>query len=338
MNVKTNIFIIRTPFQLFNVIEAKNRFHKNEKNFLIIIDNKHPKNMGQIQELLLFDKKWFKIINIPFNLKYQKLFYNFLYSGLIATLKSYNVSNLYLAQYRNISAHIANSISAKKITLFDDGNNMLKTLNFLNNKEEKKYKYFRLVSNYLTGKKHSIDFINHAAIFTLFDTSKYNNLTNQIIFNNYSYFKSHLSLLKNTNCLYFIGSKVIDNGISKEIFEIYLNKILKYCHQNNYNLTYIPHRYEDINYLSLLSKQLNFNLTPFSNIIEFEFFRLGNLPKTVATFRSTGVDTLNSIYNSNVIVFKFSSDQISKSKLNELSLVYDSFIKKSYQIVFLEDI
>jgi len=44
-----NVFLAQTPFQLFNAVEAKNRFHLNQKNILIIINIKvHKINLKSI--------------------------------------------------------------------------------------------------------------------------------------------------------------------------------------------------------------------------------------------------------------------------------------------------
>ena len=50
--MKTNLFIVFTPFQLFNVLEAKNRFHKNDNNILLFIDKGNPKNKAQVDYIL----------------------------------------------------------------------------------------------------------------------------------------------------------------------------------------------------------------------------------------------------------------------------------------------
>jgi hypothetical protein len=59
-----NLFLVQTPFQLFNAIEAKNRFHPNDKNILIIIHKGQQKNMEQIHEILDYDNEWFEVIYI----------------------------------------------------------------------------------------------------------------------------------------------------------------------------------------------------------------------------------------------------------------------------------
>ncbi|MBD3808716.1 MAG: hypothetical protein IE880_08395, partial [Epsilonproteobacteria bacterium] len=52
MAIMYNLFLVQTPFQLFNAVEAKNRFHLNQKNILIIIHKGNQKNLDQIKKIL----------------------------------------------------------------------------------------------------------------------------------------------------------------------------------------------------------------------------------------------------------------------------------------------
>lgn len=133
----TNIFLVQTPFQVFNAIEAKQRFHKDEYNILIIIDKGNTKNKYQIDFILEKNYNWDKVITIPFYTRTHKLFYPLIYKKDKSAKKIKNINNIYVALYRNISAHIINSLNYKNITLFDDGNNIFKTIKFLNEKRQK---------------------------------------------------------------------------------------------------------------------------------------------------------------------------------------------------------
>jgi hypothetical protein len=160
----------------------------------------------------------------------------------------------------------------------------------------------------------------------------FKNIKNKIIQNDFSYFKTKIRNLEKEEDVFFIGSRMIDNGISKEVFELSLKKVVEFYKTVNKNVIYVPHRYENIEYLEELSKKLKFILTPFSTIIEFEFIMKGIDPSEVATFRSTAVDTLKIIYNTKVMIFKIELDKIDKNKQNEFKLVYKNFENKKYVI------
>ena len=327
-----NLFLVQTPFQLFNAVEAKNRFHLNDKNILIIIDKGNKKNYDQMQMILDYDKEWFDVIKIDFFSKIQKLLYPILIQNIITKFNNYEINNIYVALYRNIAAHIINSVEYKNIIIYDDGNNIFKTIDFINKSQKKSFSFFRKIASVISRRKTEVGFLYDCKIFTLFDISSFKSLKNEIIQNDFSYFKSKIKNLKKEEDVFFIGSRMIDNGISREVFESSLEKVVEFYSEINTSVLYVPHRYEDIEYLESLSKNLNFILTPFSSIIEFEFIMKGIDPSEVATFRSTAVDTLKIIYSPEVRIFKIGLDKIEKTKEEEFRLVYGNFENKKYKI------
>lgn len=327
-----NLFLVQTPFQLFNATEAKNRFHTNEKNILIIIHKGNQKNYDQINIILDYDKEWFDIIEIDFFSMAQKLFYPILIKNIIDKLNTYKINNIYVALYRNIAAHIIHSVEHKHTIIYDDGNNIFKTINFINKSQKKSFPFFRKMISIVSRRKTEVNFLYDCKIFTLFDISSFKALKNEIIENDFSYFKSKIKSLTKEEDVFFIGSRMIDNGISKDIFEVSLEKVVRFYKEINKNVIYVPHRYENIEYLDRLSKELKFVLTPFSSIIEFEFIMKGIDPSEVATFRSTAVDTLSIIYGSEIRVFQIDLDKIEYLKREEFSLVYQNFENKKYNI------
>lgn len=327
-----NLFLVQTPFQLFNTIEAKNRFHAKEKNILLIIYKGNQKNYDQMKMILDYDNEWFNVIEIDFFSKIQKFFYPILIKSIIDKLNTYKINNIYVALYRNIAAHIVNSVEHNNTIIYDDGNNIFKTINFINKSQKKSFPFLRKMISIVSRRKTEVNFLYDCKIFTLFDISSFKALKNEIIENDFSYFKSKIENLKKEENVFFIGSRMIDNGISKDVFEASLEKVVKFYRVKNKKVIYVPHRYEDIKYLDSLSQKLKFILTPFSSIIEFEFIMKGIDPSEVSTFRSTAVDTLHIIYNPEVRIFKIGLDKIEKSKREEFTLVYRNFENKKYEI------
>jgi hypothetical protein len=270
-----NVFLAQTPFQLFNAVEAKNRFHLNQKNILIIINRGNQKNLDQIKKIVDYDKDWSDVIQIDFFTRFQKLFYPLIVKNLLRRLDKLQIETIYVALYRNLVAHIINSLKHKRTVLFDDGNSIFKTIHFLDQKKEKKFSLSRKIISILLFRKTNIDFIYKSKIFTLFDISLFKNISNEIIKNDFSYFKTKIQTLTKEENVFFVGSKMIGNGISKETFESSLMYVVDFYRVINKQIYYIPHRYEDIKYLKILSEKYAFILSPFSSIIEFEFISKG---------------------------------------------------------------
>ena len=119
--------------------------------------------------ILDYNDKWYKVIEIKFISRVKKIFYPFLIKKLIKELNSYGMTNIYVALYRNIAAHIINSVHHKNTILFDDGNNMFKTIEFLDQNKKKSFYFFRKIISRLLFQKTDIDFIYKSTIFTIFD-------------------------------------------------------------------------------------------------------------------------------------------------------------------------
>jgi len=327
-----NLFLVQTPFQLFNAIEAKNRFHKNEKNILIIIHKGNEKNLNQINTIIDYDKDWMKIIQIDFITTFQRLLYPFYIKTFIDKWNQLHVNTIYVALYRNIAAHIVNSVKHTTTIIYDDGNTMFKTIKFLNEKKKKSFSALRGLKDRILLRNTKIDFLYDSTLFTLFDITSFQNIENSVIKNDFSYFKSKIKNLRKEKNIFFIGSKMIHNGLKKKTFEKVLKTVIEFYAKLNKEVYYVPHRYEDLSYLEKLAKEFNFILMPFSSIIEFEFIMKGIDPSEVATFRSTAVDTLNIIYDADVRIFKMGLESIDNKKWDEFNLVYQNFENKNYKI------
>lgn len=88
---------------------------------------------------------------------------------------------------------------------------------------------------------------------------------------------------------------MIDNYIKKEYFEEILKNTIKYF--DGYKIIYIPHRYENMDYLGELSIQYGFKLKKFPTILELAILKYGKKPAGLITIRSTVLETLGYLYN-----------------------------------------
>lgn len=189
------------------------------------------------------------------------------------------------------------------------------------------------MTSLFTYYKNNINFIYEADIFTIFNLSNYSLTKNKVITNNYTYFKSTFNTFKKVQNMYFIGSKVIDNGLTKESFENTLKQIVHETKIQNQQLIYIPHRYEDIEYLNKLSKKMDFKLKILDTIIEYNFIMEKTFPENISTIRSTAVDSLTTLFGDiNVTIFKINQTILNENKKEEFELVYENFNNKGYTI------
>ena len=115
---KTNIFFTRTPFQLFNAIEAKNRFHSKDYNILVYLYDKNNK-IDKIQfENLITKTDWNQIINYALT-SISRIFFYKLYHYFD---KKY-IDTIYTGSYMPLINFYINRLKPNNITNIDDGQN-----------------------------------------------------------------------------------------------------------------------------------------------------------------------------------------------------------------------
>lgn len=323
---KVSISLIRTPFQLFNCIEAISQFNRNGHNILICIyKNEVDKNLfEEILKELLWEKVYFFKLN-----SFNRVFYPFILTNILKKYK--NIEFCFFGLITSYIVHCVNQIKAKNNILIDDGN---ETFLIANNIKNNNYgnKFSTSFINRMLGKKFNLDFINELKIFTFFDLNSYS-LNNEVIKNDYKNFKKLIDNLPEDNEIFFIGSNLINNYIKKEYFEEILINTIKYF--NNYKIIYIPHRYEDMDYLEKLSIQYGFELKKFSTILELAIFQYKKKPLGLITIRSTALETLGYLYNIKFLnVIELDKTKLLKeSQILEYTNLYKNYIEKKIPLI-----
>ena len=324
---KINIFIAKTPLQLFNSIEAKNRFHKNETNILFYQYNSSV-DREQIESLIVVDE-WQEIY--PYKLKFtNKIFFIIKTNKLIKKYKN-KISNCYYGTYNTIIRYMINKINPFKSIIIDDG---VKTLDIARLVESKTIKksFFRDINNkiFYSG----IDFMYKSSFFTLYDLSRYN-ISNEVIKNDYRVFISYLKNIKKEDVVYFIGTNLNQRCLKNpNLYEEYIKNIREYYKKKK--LIYVLHRYESINFIKPLAEKYNFEFVKFNTIIEVEISKAIFLPSEIATFASSAIDSLPLIYkDTSYKVFELKADDIKEERQAIFENLYLSFKKKGLDVISL---
>ena len=305
-----NIFIVSSPLQLMNAIEATNYF-KTNNNILLLLYTDNTKVLNQMKKLLGFvDWHIIKYISIPQKIIDKLLFVNSIHNSLKDIIKE-KIDKLFVGEYRSDHVtHIVNTLTNKNIYLLDDG---LAQLDYHKEMNTKSHKVRKFVYKALFYKLQKINY----TFFTIFDIQN-----EKIIKNNYSFFKKNISDKQIDNSIYFISQPLVElEIISEENHRKLLSKIINFYKRKKF--IYIMHRREDIEHVKKLSNELNFEYKILENLIELEMINAKSVPLEFATFFSTAIVTLpNFIKISNYRVF-----QIDKSYLNKKYVdgIFDSY-------------
>ncbi len=300
MTVIPSVFLIESPLQLFNAIEAKN-FFKLKKCKLIVVYSQNVYNNLQIDQLLNFYLEWDSVHKITpasrkrFKVLTVKKIINEL--SLIAKEKFHYV---FIGDYRpEFMLHFCNISKYNKLVILDDGTATIDIMkDYLCLKKKNKIK--PLLKSILLG-------FNLKDKKDLFFFSIYKNslLENQIIKNNYTYFKSVIDGFKfNKNSVIFLGSKIVElNVISQEKYLMYLSNLKNKFGEKK--ITYIPHRHESDTKLKVINQTLNINIVRSDSIIEFYLVNNKELPYAVTGFFCSALLNLKILFNGKLRITSF---------------------------------
>ena len=321
--MKNNIFIVRTPLQSFNAVEAKERFCRDENNHIVIVCRSNRDR--ELFAKIILQKEWSKIQYV--NIKPHLQLLTFFRKLLKDTPK---VEKCFLGDYSTIISYYMNRVKYQKLILLEDGASTIRRAELL---EERVWHKLKKTAYSKKSKieiflekllKIDISYYYNGIFFTIY------NLNNQIdmIKNDYRFFKDRLKSRPKKEVAFFIGSSIINTRIllDVETFEKYVTKVSEIYKQRGMKFYYILHRKEDEEYMKQLSERLDFKCLRFDNIIELEFVEMEYIPYEISTFMSSAVTTLHSLYPSTYKYCPFELDDITpkfKDPMEKLYIQYD---------------
>lgn len=288
-----NIFMVTSPLQLMNAIEAIEHF-KTHKNILVILYMER-KSLSQIKKLIDFiDWEMIKYIPLPKSNR-DRLFFAKTVHDRLKEIKKREVNSIFVGDYKSAHLnHVVNFFKTQKIYLLDDG---LAQLNYHHEMRNETYKV-KIRSMIYKLLFYKLDVIDYT-FFTIF------NIPNEkVIKNNYDFFKKNIQSKEIKNSVYFIGQPLVELEImSVENHKKELVKIINFYKAKDF--IYVLHRRENEEHIQQLALELDFEYKVFDTLIELEMINALFIPSDFATFFSTAIVTLpNFIKNAEYRVFK----------------------------------
>jgi len=298
-----NIFIVASPLQLLNSIEACSHF-KTRNNVLILIKTQDKNNILQMENLLgIFH--WDKIISIELpQTNLQRLLFSTTVKNKLQDLIQDHIEKVFVGEFRSDHiTHIVNYLNAKKTYLVDDGTAVLFYDIYIKRTFKTTVRAFFYKLFYY--KLNIIDF----TFFTIFDLKE-----KQIVKNNYKYIKNIFQEKKYENSVFFIGQPLVELGmINENNYKLQIKKILQ--SYENKKFIYILHRRQNEKFIKKLSLELGFEYKRLEQLIELEMVLTSTIPSDFATFYSTAIVTLPKLIDN----CKFKAFKININNLNQNS-------------------
>jgi len=309
--MSVNLFIITSPLQLINAIEAREHFNTTNNHLVAIFTEFKSKNKDQIIKLIN-KNDWDNILEFDIRpVGTTSTFFRQV--ELVKILKNGSYINVFCGDLSSIIKLILSNINKKKIYLLDDGATTInRHLNELNSNKKKKTstkKIFRQLRFNLLGLKTALkETIN---MFTSYKLTPH--ADEQIIHNDLAYFKKTFLLKSNLDeNVYFLGQPLSELGIvDRETYLKYIDTVKK--HYLNKKIIYIPHRFEkNIEAIEELQNS-SFRVQHIDLPIELEFINTNKYPMQICSFFSSALFTLNILYpNAEITAFAINYEDVLK--------------------------
>lgn len=341
-----SIFLIKTPLQLLNAIEARHYFKLDPADCILIIMGDR-KSQPQILNLAKKVNEWGKVVvlndvsvffgnplsigdSLLDRIGRRKLFQrSVFYVRRLNRISHYlgKVENIFVGYTRYVyMTHFINKTPHNKVFFLDDGNGTIqlardRMLGTGHTSVSGLRKKIKLISKkYLQGIKNKEP--ENACFFTAYDITVGEN--DQLVKNEFGYLRGLVDDLPVTNEVYFIGSPLSEAGIiSQEYYLEQLQKIKKYF--NNIDIVYIAHRRDSKQKLDIIKNTLNMKVILFQYPIEYQLAFIGPRPKILASFFSAALDSCRLIFGNELVIIAFRLDVSESPKRSIIESIYDSY-------------
>lgn len=342
----SNIFLLSTPSQLINVIEAKKYFSISADSSVAII-NAYSTNLILMKELLK-QEEWREIIFIEDNAERQKEHEQNLKRGnylhaikrvfqqtakLNKLIEKYSeVKNLFVGYYLSLeNIHIVNTVRYEKLILLDDG---IATLD-VNRRRKNNISFFNAWNIEFLGRvlfkkfilRYKLKHPKSAVFFTSYKIETGPN--DSLVKNEYNEIMRLVGSKETSDEVYFLGqplSEEMPKIVTEEVYFKYIEFVVEKFKLQK--MVYIPHRDEDRTKLERLSK--TFNISILFNDIPFELFLLKQpkLPRYLVGLITSAIPNCKAIFGDalNILAIRINrSHVINKALIPTVEETYAYF-------------
>ena len=315
------LFVVGSPLQMLNAMEARERFHAGSRASLIVIAAK-PIDRAQI--FALVDGDWHDVACFDMG-RLFRLFYPVMMSRCIKRIGA--VDWLYLGYPFKLRAHLANTVSYTNVAIIDDGHASLEIAKQLSSSSQLRSR--RTVHDFLLGRDITLSYAAHAFFFTAYPAIAWDEA--RIIANDYRCTKQRVLQMPATVDLVFIGSQLAGNVVASLDDEIALICAMA-DHYADREVIYALHRYDDADSLRQGVQKPNLRFVRFNTAVEVAISLQGMVPRQVSTFGSSAALTISKIYDMNVEVLAIPEGMIKPSIKQAWGLIYQEYAANGISI------
>ena len=331
---KPNLFVVDTPHQLLNAIEATNSLGLTNNHLLVVVTR--SANRSRFMSLIKITH-WASVsFRSPFidpmpwvekllGTVLSRWYYRYLHfrrMWMLAQLTSRFriVDKLFLGhdfeKEKPYMRHIANSIEYNEVCLLDDGTD---TIEINKRRHEigsevrdapietvsRHASVFKTLEMRVRTRfwKCHVNEIPCVTFFTIYNVDPRKG--DRLIRNNYSYLRSLAphQLIQMPDTVIFLGECIAEDYVEARVHFEFLSKSKDYF--SGKKIIYVPHPRESAYWVNRIREALQWEIWPSSSVIEQDIIVRGVKPKAVAGFVSSALITLANLMDADVEVVCF---------------------------------
>jgi len=345
-----SVFLISTPLQLMNAMEARKYFNLSASVSKIII-MAYAANLEMIKKLLI-EEEWASIHYLEESVERQKKHESnlnwtrlvFAFNELLERRKKLgdlvnrigDIQYLFVGYYLSLeNLHFINSTTHKEIVLLDDG---IATLEINRRRTQKisvldawsfEFLFKALLKRIVFG--YRLIHPKSVTYFTIYDL----NIPpfDKIIVNDYSTVRKLMGNKSEANKVYFLGqplSEIKPYIVKEERYIEYIVQVIKYF--KPLKVIYIPHKDESVLKINRLKDQIGIEVQKIDVPFEWYLINVGHKPDKIAGLVTSALPNCKVLFGSEIeiISFRIKKDELIKSGItNSILDTYDYFEKLS---------
>lgn len=332
MKKAKNLYMCRSPLQLLNCIEAREKMGQAGAEDIIFCAWRAEPDKQLMLRLLKIYPHWSEVYFLPlYPIKNQ-------ISALINIFwKTRHFSNLFVGDTTHLINIFINKVGTfGSIHLVDDGTATHSLAQRIGNRTLHKTRKNgtprgKINSAIQAHLGMSQTFLYRAKIFTLYQIDS-KNPKNEVIPNELTFTKAIIGKKPRSKEIWFIGSNIRKSVLNDEIDYIELLKQVNRSIDLS-QVVYIPHRKETSDHLSQIAVAFNMEIRRLNNIIELELANVSALPESFISFGSSALDTIDIIAKTPTTVFCIPEDSIKEKSIPAYREMYKSFSEKGFKII-----
>lgn len=318
-----NLFLASSPLQLFNAIEARDRFHAGQANRLLLV---WTQDIDRQQMTALLDGQWQEVR--LFRLKgWRRALYPLLLDRWVRAAGA--PDTLYIGYPYNLRAHIANTSGARRVVMLDDGHATLDIAGHLADPARRAVDDPHLADR-LFGRHTGLGYAERLHFFSVYPLPQWP--AERYRHNDYRAFRVRAAALPSTDELLFIGTPLAGHVVRDARDELALLQAMA-AHYAPRTVHYAAHRYENLAALQALTGLPNVRFFRYDTLLEYALFRAGRLPAKVATYCSSAIDTLKQLYPVAVEVLRIPDALLAPAKMPVIHAIYDHYAADGIPVV-----